>query len=431
MTSFDDPRAVAPVDASLSAPRPSAARRAVAAVFLLQGFVIGSWALHVPFTIERLGITESDMGLMIVMFGLGSVIAMGLLGVVLPRTGSLPVARLSVAASSLFVIGLATTPTYAWTLVAAPVLSGIIGVASVAMNAQGVEVERRAGASLMSSFHGFWSMGILVGSLAGGFAADRFGPVPHALGVLAIGLAASALAWPHLVDDRGAGKGGGGRFALPRAPAVWVLGLVTLFAFSLDGAAIDWSALLMRQDVGAPVWLWGWPLAALQGVMMAMRFAGDGVRDRFGPVPLLRWGGVLAAAGFALAGAAGLEALAHLSVGARAGLAVAGFAIAGAGLANIVPVALSLAGRVRGVDPGTALAVVSAHGHLGILFMPASIGWAGEHVGFGATFAGLAALPLAIALLAPVGRAAHGGVADGGAADGEGGAGAADAAGRR
>ena len=82
--------------------------------------------------------------------------------------------------------------------------------------------------------------------------------------------------------------------------------------------------------------------------------------------------------------------------------------------------ALAAAVARAGVDPGTALAVVSAHGHLGILFMPASIGWAGEHVGFGATFAGLAALPLAIALLAPVGRAAHGGVADGGAADGAG-----------
>ena len=386
----------------------AAARRAVRAMFLLQGFVIGSWALHVPFTIERLDIDESDMGLVIVMFGLGSVIAMALVGALLPRTGSLPVARLSVAASSLFVIGLATTPTYGWTLAAAPLLSGIIGVASVAMNAQGVEVERRAGASLMSSFHGFWSMGILVGSLAGGLAADRLGPVPHALGVLGIGLAASALAWPHLVDDRGAGRGSGGRFALPRAPAVWLLGLVTLFAFSLDGAAIDWSALLMRQDVGAPVWLWGWPLAALQGVMMAMRFAGDGVRDRLGPVPLLRWGGALAAIGFALAGAAGLDALDGWPVAARAALAVAGFAIAGAGLANVVPVALSLAGRVPGTNPGTALAVVSAHGHLGILFMPASIGWAGEHVGFGATFAGLAALPLAIALLAPVGRTGEG-----------------------
>ena len=397
----------------------SSARRAISLAFTLQGFVIGSWALHVPFLIERLGITKSAMGLVIVMFGLGSVAAMALLAVVLPRTGSRLPAGIASALTSFFVLALALTPTYTATLVIAPVLSAVVGIASVALNAQGVECERQVGRTFMSSFHGFWSMGILIGSILGGFVADWIGPTPHAWMVVAVGLSATALAWPGLLDDRGAGAEAGAKadgasaeagtetkkgFVLPRAPAVWILGLIVLFAFSLDGAAIDWSALLMVGSIGAPVWLSGWPLAALQGVMMVMRFLGDAIRKRVGPVPLLRWGGVLAAAGFALAGIAALDALAPLGTPVRSLIAVAGFALAGLGVANIVPVGLSLAGRVRGTDPGTALAIVSAHGHLGILFMPASIGWAGQQFGFGATFVGLAALPLGIALLAGVGR---------------------------
>ena len=408
-------RAIAPKATDRGSLDYRSARRAISLAFTLQGFIIGSWALHVPFLIERLGITKSAMGLVIVMFGLGSVAAMALLAVVLPRTGSRLPAGVASALSSFFVLALALTPTYTATLLIAPILSAVVGVASVALNAQGVECERRAGRTFMSSFHGFWSMGILVGSILGGIIADWIGPTPHAWMVVAVGLGATALAWPGLLDDRGAGADAGGAsgnvadgpkkgFTLPRAPAVWILGLIVLFAFSLDGAAIDWSALLMVGSIGAPVWLSGWPLAALQGVMMVMRFLGDAIRERVGPVPLLRWGGVLAAAGFALAGIAALDALAPLGAPIRSLIAIAGFALAGLGVANIVPVGLSLAGRVRGADPGTALAIVSAHGHLGILFMPASIGWAGQQFGFGATFVGLAALPLGIALLAGVGR---------------------------
>ena len=253
-------------------------------------------------------------------------------------------------------------------------------------------------------------MGILLGSLAGGVLADAVGPEAHAAAVFATILGGGALVWRRLIDDHGDGglddaeRGGGRGSALPRVPAVWILGLVILFSFALNGAAIDWSTVLMRQEVGAPVWLWGWPLAALQGVMMVLRFAGDGIRDRFGATTLLRWGGILGAAGFALTGAAGLDAMAGVPMPLRAGLAVAGCAIAGLGMANVIPVALSLAGRLPGVHGGLALSIVSAHGSLGILFMPAVIGWVGGHWGFGATFMALAAFPLTIAALSGVGR---------------------------
>ena len=156
-----------------------------------------------PFLIGRLGITKSAMGLVIVMFGLGSVAAMALLAVVLPRTGSRLPAFIASALTSFFVLALTLTPTYAATLLIAPVLSAVVGVASVALNAQVVECERRAGRTFMSSFHGFWSMGILIGSIVGGIVADGVGPLPHVWMVVAAGLDATAVALPRLLHDRG------------------------------------------------------------------------------------------------------------------------------------------------------------------------------------------------------------------------------------
>lgn len=131
------------------------ARRAVSLIFFLHGLVLGSWALHIPFLIERLEITEAAMGLVIAMLGAGALVAMALLGTVLPRTGSRRPAQLSVLATSLFVPALALTPDYPTTLAAAAIVLAFAGVTSVVMNAQGVAVERRARRTLMSSFHAF------------------------------------------------------------------------------------------------------------------------------------------------------------------------------------------------------------------------------------------------------------------------------------
>jgi MFS family permease len=125
--------------------------------------------------------------------------------------------------------------------------------------------------------------------------------------------------------------------------------------------------------------------------MAAMRFCGDAVRNRVGAVPLLRASGVTAAAGMSLA-----------ALAPSAPLATLGFAITGIGLANIVPILFSAAGRHGGANPGAAIAAVSFIGYGGMLMAPSLIGVTVEHVGFPAIFLTLAGLLLSIATLAPV-----------------------------
>ena len=381
--------------------RVARARVAVSAIFFQQGLLVGGWALQIPKLIDRLGITESTMGLVIVVFGTGSILAMLGLGPVIDRFGSRAVTRGTAIGTCFFLVLLNLTPSVWTTAVAAFAIGALVGAIDVAMNAQAVEVERRRRRPIMSSFHAYWSMGTLVGASVSGAIIASIGPLWHAVSFMTLSLAVAAAAWPHLVRERVSAGAKRQPFHLPRAPAVWLLGLICLFAYVPEGAAVDWSALYMRDGIGASLTVAGLALAGLQVTMMVMRFAGDTIRERIGGETTLRYGAAVAAFGFGIAGFAGMmDASAEL----RAALVIGGFVVAGLGLANIVPVAFAACGSVPGVPPGSALSIVAMHGYAGILLAPSAIGWIGERTGFAPVFAALAVPLLLIALLAAVVR---------------------------
>ncbi len=66
-------------------------RWAVAAMFFINGFIIGSWSAQIPAYIMRLDISEATFGLLILSFGLGAVSSMPCAGLIMARAGSRPV----------------------------------------------------------------------------------------------------------------------------------------------------------------------------------------------------------------------------------------------------------------------------------------------------------------------------------------------------
>ena len=381
-----------------------AARAAVSAVFFQQGLLVGGWALHIPLVMSRLGIAESVMGLVIVVFGTGSIAAMWASGPFIDRHGSDRLTAGAAIAAAFFLLALSLAPGLAATMLVAGLVGALIGVTDLAMNANGVVVERRYGRAIMSAFHGFWSLGALVGALASGPIVAWIGGLAHAALFAALALALALWASPRLARDApdAAGKESATdtpAFVIPRHAIVWLLGLVTLFSYVPEGAVIDWSALFLAQEIGAPVVLGGIAVASLSTTMTIMRFLGDRVRDRFGAYRTLLWGGAIAAIGFAVAGLSGFQAL-DWSWEARAALMAAGFVIAGLGLANIVPIGFAIAGNLRGVPSGVALSFTAMCGYGGILLAPSLIGWIGERTGFAPLFVALGLMPLTVALIA-------------------------------
>lgn len=371
------------------------ARWAVSALFFANGLVVGSWAPKLPAMMARLGIGESVAGLLVLALGIGSICLMPVFGALVARRGSAHAVRLAATLFAPSLIWISLAPTVWAVAITVLAFGGLIGGMDVAMNANAVAVERARRRAIMSSCHGFWSLGGLAGAGTGGIAIQTQGELTHAVVVTLIVAAILALAFPRLLRDSPPGGHKHQPLRLPRTPLPYLIGVMALASMIPEGAILDWAAVYLRREMGASLALAGWGFAACAGTMAVMRFLGDGIRGRFGAVRTLRISTAIAMAGLALA------ALAH-----SPGTAIAGFGLAGIGIANMVPIAFSAAGNLPGLAHGVGLSVVTTMGYSGILLAPGSIGFLAERMSFSVIFLALSLLLLVPLLLSRLARTA-------------------------
>lgn len=368
--------------------RAEAARRAILAGFFLNGTVFGTWATHIPAIKTNLDLGAAAMGTALLFLAVGALAAMIASGPLLARRGSAAMTRLTGVAFALLLPLPSLMPGYLPLCLVLALFGVAGGTMDVAMNAHGALVERRLGRPVMSSLHGMWSLGGLFGAGIGGPLLTILPPVVQAA------LVSALLLVPFLALQRNLLKevqdSGGTALALPDRNTL-LLGCLMLLAFLCEGAVLDWSAIYLRDSLGAAA-LSGLGFAVFSGAMAVGRFGGDWLRQHFGGPVLVRTGGLLAAAGMGLAVLGG-EPLA----------AILGFGLAGLGLSNVVPVLFSAAGAVRSGSAAHAVAAVSTLGYTGILIGPVAVGFVAEATSLTASF-GLVAL-LVLVVAAAAGRA--------------------------
>jgi MFS family permease len=369
---------------------------AVSVAFLVHGAVIANWVPRVPAVKAALGVSDGPLGLAMLGLGVGAAAALLVAGRVVARFGSRPVVRVSGVAvcASMVGPGLAgNLPMLALTLALVGATSGLL---DVAMNAHGSLVERGYGRSVMASLHGLWSVGGLLGAVTGGLAARAgWSPARH-FTVAALCLGAAVLVGTRRLypaaDDaaptrratpgpaaaaRGAAAGAAGRGrGVPWSRALVVLGVVGFSSFFGEGAAHDWSAVYLHDVLGTSPGMAAAGFAAFSLAMAAVRFGGDRLSARFGPVRLVRASGLVAATGF------GLGLLAH-----QPAAGVAGFALLGAGLACVVPITFSAAGHLGGALAGVAISRVAAISYLATFVGPPVIGLVADLAGLSVALA--------------------------------------------
>lgn len=372
-------------------------RLGVALLFLMNGFMMGSWAPMIPEFAKRLSLSESALGLVILVFGLGSLACMPVAGSQIARIGSRTV-TLAVAAVFVPTLLLITLSNTLWAgVITVFLFGGLTGAMDVAMNANAVAVERSMRRAIMSSCHAFWSLGGLIGAGLGGVLINKIGIYGHAIALTITAAILLAIAWPRVLADRPHPEEERPKGGLPLTPLPWIIGLMALFSMIPEGAILDWGALYLRNELGASVTLSGFGFAAFSLTMAIMRFAGDLVRDRFGAVKTLQFCTVISILGLLVAGFA-----------PNAVIAIAGFAVAGIGISNMVPIAFSAAGNMPGLAPGIGLSVVTTMGYSGILVAPSAIGFIAEHTGLATVFIGLPLLHVVVLMLSKLARHADG-----------------------
>jgi fucose permease len=378
--------------------RAEVGRWAVSALFFGNGLMIGSWGAQIPQLLPRFGIEKPTVGFLLQTFAVGAVAALLLTGRLARRFGARRVAVTSALAVVPMLPLTALAPDMTLIVLALVPFGAALLTMDVAMNANGVEVETAMGRAVMSSLHGFWSLGAAAGLKAGGLLIEAQGYLPAALVAAAVLLVIILAALPFMTDGGPApAVADAPREAmLPRDLGLWLLGMMALFCMVPEGAVIDWGAIYLQRDLGAGESVATSGAAGFMVAMALVRFVGDAIRNRVGAVRTLRLSALVGAAGMVL-----------VALAPGVPVAVAGFFLAGIGIANMIPVIFSAAGNHPGVSPAGGIAAVSLLGYCGILVAPPSIGWIAQHLGFTLTFGGLAVLLAVVAGLAGQAQAAE------------------------
>ena len=364
-------------------------RISVSLLFFMNGFLIGNWAPQIPEFINRHSLSEGQMGLLIAIFGAGSLLLMPLTGIAVARFGVVKITKLTsaIAATTLFWVILA--PDMLSATLAIFIFGGFIAAMDVAMNAFAVDVERQLSKPVMSSCHGFWSLGGLTGAISGGYIIQSYNSASQAMMTIIFAVILLVYAWRQIISKDIAHKTNRPPIRLPRTMLPWLIGIVALFAAMPEGAIIDWSALYLQQELGASAFTSSLAFGAFSATMAIVRFAGDPIRAKLGAVKTVKICALTAAVGLLLSG------LANSPI-----LVIAGFAIAGLGLSNIVPIAFSAAGNLPGLAPGIGLSLATTIGYSGVLVAPAILGYIAEYTGFSTLFAALSVFLIATFFLA-------------------------------
>ncbi|MEP9321641.1 MFS transporter [Paraburkholderia phymatum] len=356
-----------------------AARLATRLAFLVAGFGVACWAPLVPFAKQRLGVDDGALGLLLLCIGLGSVIAMVVTGALSARYGSKPIIVAGGVGMAVVLPLLTVVDTPITLGVALLAFGAFLGSLDVAMNIHAVDVERTEGRPLMSGFHALFSVGGFAGATVMTFLLSlHIGTLASTVPCAVLMVVAIAVARSRLIVTVQASSGP--LFALPRGIVLMLAGLAAI-TFLVEGALLDWSALLITGTglVAAPQGGLGYMFFSI--AMTAGRFGGDALTARIGDRATMFWGGVLAALGFVV-----------LLTAPVAAIAMTGFVLIGLGASNVVPVLFRRAGSQRAMPSTLAVAAITTTGYAGHLAGPAGVGFIAKAAGLPGAFWLLAAL---------------------------------------
>jgi predicted MFS family arabinose efflux permease len=399
---------------------------------------------RLPATRDRLGASVAELGLVLLAPGFGSLLSMPFSGRLCRRFGSRTVVAATTVAASAALTLLAVVPTLAALAVTLFAWGSCYGSWDVAMNVHGSAVEQRAGREWMPRYHACWSVGGIAGAGLGALAAHAgIGLAPHFAAVAVLCVVLVGVSLRMFVEDRqsvptpaallpaaplaaaphprrpapGPPEGESSRtpevvpvavhsppgsraetprplVPRPRLPAgrLLLVGVVTLCATTLEGAAADWLALFLTDERDATASLAAAGYGVFAVAMAGGRFSGTVVAERLGRDGAVRVGGLVSLAGVLLTVTGPGLASAYL-----------GAVLWALGVCLVFPAAVSAGGEVP-ERPQDAIAAVTTIGYGGFLLGPPLIGLLAEQVGLGRALLVLLVLAAGIAVLAPAVR---------------------------
>jgi MFS family permease len=380
---------------------------AIGMVFISVGFLFGNWATLIPYIKQKFDLDDAQLGLLLLSMPIGATVMNPFSTYFINRFGML---NTTIFGLIMLVVTYILPVSFAYLpLVSAGlVLVGMsLSVTNVAMNTCVTSLEHQYGINIMSTCHGMFSAGLMLGSIAASILRGmKIEPVLQMTFIAVVITALVMLLRPTILaihneknieegDDGGTPLGGtplggtppGAKFILPKG-ALLLMILISLCTNVTEGTMADWTAVYMRDVVQTDDYFIGWGLAGYSMFMALGRFLGDALIPRFGGNAVLRTGGIIAALGIVLA-----------IIFPYTITSILGFMFVGAGVSCGAPILYGSAARVPGMAKGAGLATMNTFSMGGFLAGPVLIGFISKSVNLPFAFSIVAVLAIVWAFL--------------------------------
>ncbi|MBN3583206.1 MFS transporter [Algoriphagus aestuarii] len=363
-------------------------RVALGAFFFFVGLCFASWAARIPDIQAKFDLSEGQLGTLLLFLPLGSVIGLPIAGWAVHQFGSRIVIMVGAVAYALTLplIGLAPST---WLLVPVLILYGMLGnTMNISLNTQALNLEDQMGKSILASFHGLWSMAGFTGAGIGALMIYLgLTPAAHYAVIAGISFIIIFSAQSYIIKEKAASADGG--LVLKKPDALLLrISLIAFLGMMCEGCMFDWSGVYFKKVVMADPSLIALGYVAFMGTMASGRFLTDKIAARYTKVAVIQVSGLLIFAGLTLA-----------VVFPTVGVATFGFLLVGLGVASIIPLSYSIAGRSKLYAPSVALALVSTISFFGFLLGPPLIGFVADLFNLKTSFAMVAVSALGITVL--------------------------------
>lgn len=345
------------------------------------GIASMAWVARIPEIKDAVGLSNGQFGFVFLGSTIGAVIGAQIAGRAIHTFGSRPVVNISsfLLPAGLVAMAIANTATE---LFFGLMIMGLgYSLTDMSVNTQAVVVEKILNQKWMSSFHGMWSLGSFVTTVFGGFMISHLTPRANLIAVAVVSIVAfiptNVFLLPPTQDEH-AGDGEikteakipfFGKSVLP----LWAIGFGLISGMVAEGAASDWGAILLRDNMNISSGVYASAFASFALAMITSRFLGDAALEKFGARNTVRYGGLYGGGAWAVCLAI---AIPFSSVATIPALIIAnvGFICAGLGIGPMFPAFILAASRLKGIAPAVAISRVGVIGIAGFFIGPTFTG---------------------------------------------------------
>lgn len=364
-------------------------RWAVSLFYFSAGLCFSSWASRIPDIKAALHLSNGQLGTILFAIPLGQLTMMYFSGKLVTRFGSHRILWFSILmyAFSLTTIGLASK---GWQLGFALYALGIFAnLTNISVNTQGIFTERLFKRTIMTTFHGVWSLAGFTGSIVGlAMTGLAIAPYSHFIMIATLILLLFIFNFKFLIKVKNNSVPSEKKGFIKYDKTLVLLGIIGFCSLASEGVMFDWSGVYFKDIVKVPDAFVVLGYSSFMIMMASGRFLGGRLITKFGKIKVMQVSGVFISIGLFIA-----VIFPYLLS------SILAFMIVGLGVSTIIPTLYSLAGKHPTIPTGEALTAVSSISFLGFLMGPPVIGYIAELFGLRFSFAFIGIFGLIIALL--------------------------------